>query len=290
MHPEPSVVCPVLIGRSGPLSAALHTIDRARASHGGTLLVSGEAGIGKSRLTRATVERARELGFAALQGACFEADRAQPYAPLLDLVRGVAIVRVAGVGEPLLRSRGRRAGDALSRVAHRSSPRRSAAEARDPEEDRRRLFHDVTDSAARALGGAATARRGRGRALERRGDARPALAPVAAHRWRADGHRPHLSQRRGRVPGWRDSSPNWIVRASPRRCRCVRLARTRSPRCCRRSLDPSPTPGPAFVAALFERTEGNPFFLEEMLKALARLGRPGAGEGGMARRVRSTTS
>lgn len=78
---EQSVVCPVLIGRDAPLSAVLHTLDRARASHGSTLLVSGEAGIGKSRLVRAMVERARSLGFVTLQGSCFEADRAHPHAP-----------------------------------------------------------------------------------------------------------------------------------------------------------------------------------------------------------------
>src|SRR5437763_11499257 len=87
---EQSVVCPVLIGRAAPSSTVFHSLDRAHAAHGGTLLVSGEAGIGKSRLVRAMVERARSLGFITLQGACFEADRAYPYAPVLDLVRVLA--------------------------------------------------------------------------------------------------------------------------------------------------------------------------------------------------------
>ena len=102
---EQSVVCPVLVGRDAPLSAGWHALDRARDAHGGTLLVSGEAGIGKSRLVRAMVERARALGFVALQGACFEADRAHPYAPVLDLVRTLAATRVAGARRALLRGR-----------------------------------------------------------------------------------------------------------------------------------------------------------------------------------------
>src|SRR5437764_289347 len=77
MFVEQSVVCPALVGRAAPLSTVFHTLDRARAAHGGTLLVSGEAGIGKSRLVRAMAERARSLGFVVLQGACFEADRAR---------------------------------------------------------------------------------------------------------------------------------------------------------------------------------------------------------------------
>jgi mannose-6-phosphate isomerase-like protein (cupin superfamily) len=87
---EQSVVCPVLIGRDAPLSAGFHALDRAHDAHGSTLLVSGEAGIGKSRFVRAVVERARALNFVPLQGACFEADRAHPYAPVLDLVRGLS--------------------------------------------------------------------------------------------------------------------------------------------------------------------------------------------------------
>jgi MoxR-like ATPase len=69
LHLTPSVVCPVLIGRAAPLTTIADTLDRALDSRGGTLLVSGEAGVGKSRLVRDMVERARASGFVALQGA-----------------------------------------------------------------------------------------------------------------------------------------------------------------------------------------------------------------------------
>ncbi|MEO7964414.1 MAG: BREX system ATP-binding domain-containing protein, partial [Gemmatimonadaceae bacterium] len=87
---EQSVVCPVLVGRDGPMSTVVHTLERAHEGHGSTLLISGEAGIGKSRLAKAMIERARERGFVTLKGASFEADRGQPYAPLLDLVRALS--------------------------------------------------------------------------------------------------------------------------------------------------------------------------------------------------------
>jgi predicted ATPase len=82
-----SVICPVLVGREGPLGAVHTLLDRARRAAGGVLLVAGEAGIGKSRLLRETASSARSLGFVVLRGACFEADRAMPYSPLLDMVR-----------------------------------------------------------------------------------------------------------------------------------------------------------------------------------------------------------
>ena len=60
---EQNVVCPVLIGRDATLSAGWYALERAHESHGGTLLVSGEAGIGKSRYARAMAEHARTLEF-----------------------------------------------------------------------------------------------------------------------------------------------------------------------------------------------------------------------------------
>jgi predicted ATPase len=47
---EQSVVCPVLIGRTPLLSSFERVCEQARSGQGQTLLVSGEAGIGKSRL------------------------------------------------------------------------------------------------------------------------------------------------------------------------------------------------------------------------------------------------
>ncbi len=80
------VVCPVLIGRASDL-AILHTlIDQAKNVNGQVLLVSGEAGIGKSRLVREAKTYATQSMY-ILQGSCFESDQSYPYAPLLDLLR-----------------------------------------------------------------------------------------------------------------------------------------------------------------------------------------------------------
>ena len=88
--PARSVVCPVLIGREDALDTARDVLSRARRSSGSVLLISGEAGFGKSRLLREAANTARAQGFLVLEGACFEADRAVPFAPLLDLVRRFA--------------------------------------------------------------------------------------------------------------------------------------------------------------------------------------------------------
>jgi len=51
------------------------------------VLISGEAGVGKSRLAKETVARAVAYSFLCLTGRCFETDRAIPYALLLDLLQ-----------------------------------------------------------------------------------------------------------------------------------------------------------------------------------------------------------
>src|SRR5260370_706268 len=77
---------PVLIGRERE-QAHLHAlIDPVGQGHGQAILLSGEAGIGKSRLADEGRRQASEQGFLVLQGTCFPTDRSSPYAPLLDLL------------------------------------------------------------------------------------------------------------------------------------------------------------------------------------------------------------
>src|SRR2546429_2196888 len=81
------VICPILIGRTAELTALHLLLDRARSGKGQIVLLSGEAGIGKSRLVAEAKTYATAQGFLLLQGQCFPTDRSCPYAPLLDLLR-----------------------------------------------------------------------------------------------------------------------------------------------------------------------------------------------------------
>ena len=117
---------------------------------GTTVLVSGEAGIGKSRLVRAMVERARQLGFVTLHGACFEADRSHPYGPVLDLVRVLSTTVSPAVAAHYFASA---AAELVTLFPELGPifPDTVPRQVLDPEEDRRRLFHAMTD-AVHALG------------------------------------------------------------------------------------------------------------------------------------------
>jgi DNA-binding CsgD family transcriptional regulator len=76
-----------LIGRSSELAALGLLLEQGKSGKGQVALLSGEAGIGKSRLIAEVKNTAASMGFLALQGNCFQADRTSPYAPILDLLR-----------------------------------------------------------------------------------------------------------------------------------------------------------------------------------------------------------
>src|SRR5690349_18488587 len=81
------IVCPVLIDRVDELAILHVLIDQANSGRGHVVLLSGEAGIGKSRLVAETKAYAAAQDFLLLQGNCFQADLSSPYAPLIDLLR-----------------------------------------------------------------------------------------------------------------------------------------------------------------------------------------------------------
>ncbi len=77
-----------MVGRERELSSIERQLQAAREGSGSVLLLAGEAGIGKSRLVSEAQDQAVQAGFQILRGACFEPDRALPYGPIADLLRG----------------------------------------------------------------------------------------------------------------------------------------------------------------------------------------------------------
>lgn len=85
-----SFLSPVLIGRTSQLEVLTHLLEQIRAVNAPTphiISLTGEPGIGKSRLVAEAKIQAVSLGFTVLQGNCFEPDHSFPYAPWLDLLR-----------------------------------------------------------------------------------------------------------------------------------------------------------------------------------------------------------
>ena len=78
------LVCPSLVGREAELGRLEELLERARAGRGGLVVLSGEAGIGKTRLAGELAERARGIGMRTLLGRAVEATTPSPYRPLAE--------------------------------------------------------------------------------------------------------------------------------------------------------------------------------------------------------------
>src|SRR5260221_11800058 len=99
---DTSVVCPVFIGRAASLASFERVVEQVKSWQGQMVLVSGEAGTGKSRLVAEAKASVGQDRARFLQGACFEQDRALPFAPLLDMLRTLLVTGPRESSLPLL--------------------------------------------------------------------------------------------------------------------------------------------------------------------------------------------
>jgi DNA-binding CsgD family transcriptional regulator len=76
-----------LVGRSAELDQMLGVLGEAEAGRPVVLLVSGDAGVGKTRLVTEYAAEASLRGFAVLSGRCAELSDTVPYLPLADALR-----------------------------------------------------------------------------------------------------------------------------------------------------------------------------------------------------------
>lgn len=95
------IVCPILVGRAEQVRLLQRLMGGPEADGGGVILVSGEAGIGKTRLISVARDLAAGYSWSTLQGTFFEHDRSVPFAGLVDLLRAfVADNNGIGTQEP----------------------------------------------------------------------------------------------------------------------------------------------------------------------------------------------
>jgi DNA-binding CsgD family transcriptional regulator len=90
-----TIPCPVLVGRAAELDALTAAFERARAGRGEVVYVTGEAGIGKSRLVHEIAAVAEGAGALVLRGRAVPGSGAAAFRPLTE-----ALAPVAGPLEP----------------------------------------------------------------------------------------------------------------------------------------------------------------------------------------------
>ncbi|MFH0816170.1 MAG: tetratricopeptide repeat protein [Methanobacteriota archaeon] len=84
---------PALVGRSSELAELRSRLERALAGDGSAVLVSGEAGIGKSRLCEEALATAEEKGASVARGWCVESTL-EPLHPVREALAGLGIAYV----------------------------------------------------------------------------------------------------------------------------------------------------------------------------------------------------
>ncbi len=136
------VVCPVMIGRELNLALLDDILAAISRGEGQTVLLAGEAGVGKSRMVSEAKARAARHGLLVLQGNCFDTARSLPYAAILDMLRsflatesdGEVALRWAPYAQELVK---------LLPELQVRLPGLAPTTPLDPEQEKRRLFDSI---------------------------------------------------------------------------------------------------------------------------------------------------
>ena len=259
------VSSPVQIGRQQEMAELRATLERASAGEPGLVLVAGQAGIGKSRLVSEFVAEARTAGATVLVGGCVELGKdGLPYAPLVEMLRSLARERDPEQLERLLGPARLDLGRLVPDLRPDASPPTLGAEA----SDQARLFE-------RILG-----------LVEALATERVTVLVVEDAHW-ADRSTRHLirfivaalrEQRVLLIATFRDDELHRRHPLMPllselgrsslvERIELRRLSRDETAEHLAAILGTAPEP--ELVDRLFERSDGNPFFLEELTAASA---------------------
>lgn len=286
---EQPIACPVLIGRAVHVRALARCLAEVRGGHGRVMVLAGEAGIGKSRLVAEARARAGDAGLLILQGNCFEPDRLLPCAPLIDLLRMAmslrtpqAMLDLAGLAAPELAGLLPELGTLL--------PGGATAPGADRAQEKRRLFQALAHVCA-------------GLAAQS-----PLLAVVEDLHWSDDISLEFLLHLARQVRGlpmllvctYRSDevhpSLQHFLAGLDRERLATELALPRlepaEADAMLRAIFDQPHPIRAdFLHALYDLTDGNPFFIEEVIRSLVASGDIFQARGdGSARRWRTCRS
>ncbi|MEJ7758014.1 MAG: AAA family ATPase [Gemmatimonadaceae bacterium] len=257
------LVCTTSVGRDAPMRALTERLGRAIAGEGAVVLVGGTAGIGKTRMIRDLKNEATELGVRIIEGRCSSTDSSVPYAPLMDALR----FRIA-------RGEGDVAAHMLGPLREILAPLFPQLEGKESAPDN--AFERHPDRPLELIVSV----------FERLSAAEPMLLVLEDVHWadqtsleilRHLAHRSHslrlLIVATYRSDELHSSHPVRKLLGTIARdrvgveMRLEPLTREETTEMLRRILGADPDP--AIAAGIWRRTEGNPFFIEELLTVLS---------------------
>src|SRR5215472_10824912 len=89
------MLCPVLIDRRGEMQTLTSVLDEAGQGRGGAVFLTGDPGVGKSRLAREVSAAATRRGFFVLTGRATQSSVPVPFRPISEALLGAARAGVA---------------------------------------------------------------------------------------------------------------------------------------------------------------------------------------------------
>ena len=260
-----------LVGRTGEAAQLASVLERALAGEGAAAAVIGEAGVGKSRLCFELANVARARGVVVREAHALPYGRTVPFLPVLELLRGMLGIaerdgdeearrKVAGTLLLLDRS----LHDVLPLVFEFlgiADPHQPPARAGDPEARQRQLLAIVR------------------RLLVEQASRAPQLLLIEDLHWLDGGSEAFLRALAEALPGTRamllvNFRPEYTGDWLPSSCDRIALAplgAVASAELLVELLGRDPSLGD-LAERIGERTAGNPFFIEEMVRALADAG------------------
>ena len=264
------VVSPILVGRDPILAALDRGVMAVGTGQGQLITIAGEAGLGKSRLVTEAQRRAAAAGLTVLRGHCFEPDASLPYGPIIDLLRGCIaehgqheIVECMGPDAPVIAK-------ILPELCN-LIPGLEPVPAVDPEQENRRISQALCQF------------------FQRMSSHGPLLVAIEDLHWGDDASLEFLAVLARRI----SALPLLVVMTyrhneeqPPLRQLLAGLARERigaewqlGPlsaddvnQIISAIFDLATPARPEFVESMYSLTEGNPFFLEEVLRSLVASG------------------
>jgi len=261
-----AVLCPTIVGRANELAALQTMVSDVEEGRSHLVLFSGEAGIGKSRLVAALAKDASSRGFLVLQGNCYGRDRTSPYAPVLDLIRSFLANQPRDVREAHFQPFAQEFFPLFPDLVT-PPPVPATLPASGPEQEQRRLFVALTAFFTKLAAG------------------RPLVLVIEDIHWcdessleflqyflRHSTSFPWLVLLTYRSDEVASALGNWLAQQDRERrtqeCSLTRLTRRDVEAMLSAIFDLPPTIRSELLNALYPLTEGNPFFVEEVLTSL----------------------
>lgn len=256
-----------LVARDEELERVLEALRRVEGGTGQLVLLTGEPGIGKTRLAQEATLKARNQGFRVITGSCFEPQKAVPFYPFLEALAMAYATAPSGVRSNVV-SRWSQLGKL---IPNEQIPPASAPPS-DAREEHQKLFWGVTGL------------------LQAIAEREPLALLLDDLQW-ADGSSIDLLQHLARhtranrvlilgtyrdVEVDRDHSLGRAILDLERQRLVERIPLRRLPDEGTAALIAAtiglPQVSPDFVDMLHRQTEGNPFFIQQMLRGLVEQG------------------